>query len=460
MPLRSALQAIRARLGVRQGFVHSVGTLAGGTAFAQGFAVLLLPLLTRLYTPAEFNILAVYASLLAILAVVACLRLEVAIPLPARDEVAASLLALALISSTGFALVVALAVACFPVWIADRLGVPAFKPYLWMLPLGVWIASSYAAVQYWSTRKKKFLRIARTRMVQALGGVGTQAGVGMLAAGPFGLLLGHMISGGAGLLGLARVAWREDRAALRSVTRASMSGALREYSRFPKYSALEALANTAGSQLPVVIIAALAIGPEAGYMMLATKVMAAPMMLIGGAIAQVYLSHAPEEFRKGTLDSFTLRVLGGLAKTGVGPLLFAGIVAPPVFEVIFGSEWRRAGDFVSWMTPWFVLQFLSSPVSMVMHVTNHQRTMLGVTVSGLLIRLSAMWLAYAFAKAEFAELYACSGAVFYLLCCVVFYRSAGVGLKSWLKVLLHAAIPITSWLAMGGVVRMIAEGIA
>ncbi len=455
-----ALRAIRAKVGARQGFVHSVGTLAGGTAFAQGLAVLVLPILTRLYTPAEFSILAVYASLLAILAVAACLRLEIAIPLPERDEEAASLLALALCTSLGFALAVALAVAIFPGWIVARLGVPAFKAYLWMVPLGVWVASSYAAVQYWSTRKKKFPRIARTRMVQALGGVGTQAGAGWLGAGPFGLLLGHMISGGAGLFGLARDAWREDRAALRSVTADSMSGALRRYSRFPKYSALEALANTAGSQLPVIVIAALAMGPEAGYLMLATRVMAAPMTLIGGAVAQVYLSRAGEELRKGTLAPFTVRVLGGLAKTGVGPLLFAGVVAPPVFAIVFGPEWRRAGELVSWMTPWFVLQFLSSPVSMVMHVTNRQRAMLAVTIGGFLIRLGAMWLAYAFAKAEFAELYACSGALFYLLCCVVFYRAAQVDLKSWFNGFLRAAMPIAAWAIAGFMVRIIAEGMS
>ncbi|MGY1529600.1 lipopolysaccharide biosynthesis protein [Luteimonas sp. A649] len=448
------MKAIRAKLGARHGFVHSVGTLVGGTAFAQALALLALPILTRLYTPAEFSVLAVYASLLAILTVVACLRLEIAIPIPARDEAAASLLVVALCSSFGFALIVVLALACFPGWIAGRLGVPAFAPYLWMVPLGVWIASSYAAVQYWSTRKKKFTRIARTRMVQALGGVGTQAGAGWLGAGPFGLLLGHMISGGAGLFGLARDAWREDRTALRSVTRASMTTALREYSRFPKYSALEALANTAGSQLPVIIIAALAIGPEAGYLMLATRVMAAPMALIGASVAQVYLSRAPEELRQGSLPAFTARIFGGLVKTGVGPLLFAGIVASPVFALVFGEEWRRAGDLLAWMTPWSVLQFLSSPVSMVMHVRMQQARMLLLAIFGLVLRVGVILLVVKFTPDHIVESYAVSAAAYYLVLSVVFYKLSGCGVRSLLQQARKTLVTLVGWVGFGVLVRL------
>jgi O-antigen/teichoic acid export membrane protein len=454
MLLGSAMQAIRARMGARHGFVHSVGTLAGAAVLAQGLGVLALPILTRLYTPAEFNVLAVYASLLAILAVVACLRLEIAIPLPEDDREAASLLVLAFCSALIFTFIAALAVAFFPGWIARRMGVPAFEPYLWMVPLGAWVASSYMVIQYWSTRKKRFLHIARTRMVQALGGVGTQAGAGWMGAGPFGLLIGHAISGGAGLFGLGREAWREDRDVLRSVTRRSMSSALRRYSRFPKYSTLEALANTAGSQLPVIIIAGLAIGPEAGYLMLATRVMAAPLALVGASVAQVYLSRAGEELRRGTLPTFTARIFDGLVKTGVGPLVFAGIVAPPVFELVFGHQWARAGELVAWMTPWSVFQFLSSPVSMVMHVRMRQRSMLLLTLFGLVLRVGTILLAARVIPDRVVEGYVVSAAVYYVVITMVFYRLSGCGLRSLLQQSRKSFGIPAAWIALGVLIRL------
>ena len=58
--------------------------------------VLTSPVLTRLYTPEDFGVLAVYASIVSVLVVVTSLRYELAIPLPADDNTAANLLLLAL----------------------------------------------------------------------------------------------------------------------------------------------------------------------------------------------------------------------------------------------------------------------------------------------------------------------------------------------------------------------------
>ena len=63
-------------------FARGVVTLASGTAAAQLLTVLALPLITRLYSPADYGTLAVYSSTITLLLVVASLRYEVAIPLP------------------------------------------------------------------------------------------------------------------------------------------------------------------------------------------------------------------------------------------------------------------------------------------------------------------------------------------------------------------------------------------
>ena len=93
--MKAQIAAIR-----QNGFVRSAGILVGGTAGAQALTVLALPLLTRIYSPEEFSLLAIYVAMLTMLSVVACLRLEIAIPLPDNDNEAANLLGLALLSST------------------------------------------------------------------------------------------------------------------------------------------------------------------------------------------------------------------------------------------------------------------------------------------------------------------------------------------------------------------------
>lgn len=435
--------SIKDRIGAlrRSSFARSAGVLVGGTAAAQALTILALPVLTRLYSPEEFSILAVYIALLTMISVIACLRLEIAIPLPQDDAEAANLLALALGLALGSALLVGVCVFAFGGWFFGALGQPHLRPYGWLLPFGVWLAGSYAALQFWSTRKKRFPTIARTRMMQAGSGLGAQLGLGWAGAGPVGLLLGHALMAGAGGVNLARQAWRRDRPALRGISRAGMAQALRQYRRFPQYSTWEALANNAAIQVPMILIAALAIGPEAGFVLLAMRALGTPVTLVGGAVAQVYLSRAPEEMRAGRLPEFTTDVLKGLARVAVAPLVFIAVIAPPAFALVFGEEWRRAGELVMWMMPWFVLKLLSSPVSMVMHVRMMQRAMLGLMVTGLVLRLAMTLGAHAIDPALIAEGYAVSGMAFYIATFAVYLKASGAGVIAARAMARAAMIP-------------------
>jgi O-antigen/teichoic acid export membrane protein len=401
--------------------------LAGGTTFAQGLGILALPFLTRIYTPEEFGVLGVFTALLGITSVIACLRYEIAIPLPESDKSAANLIALSLLCLAVTTLLVTAVALPFSGQIAALMNTPILSKHLWLLPFAVAVTGAYGVFQYWATRKKAFKRIARTRVEQAVGGVSTQLLLGWAGAGTLGLIAGQIVSNGAGFFGLARRAYTEDREALRGINSADMKSVAIEYDRFPKYSTFESLANTAGVQLPMILIASFASGVEVGYLMLTMRIMQAPMGLIGSSISQVYLSRAVEEHRNGSLGDFTARTIGGLAKIGVGPIIFAGIIAPSVFGLIFGAKWGRAGELLAWMSPWFVLQFLVSPVSMVFHVTSNQRSALVLQVIGLLLRVLMVLAAGFFLTSDYvSEFYALSGCLFYFLYLLVVCRVANI----------------------------------
>lgn len=93
--------------------VRSVSMLMGGTASAQLLMVLAAPFLTRLYKPEDFGVLAVYTGLLALLAVIASLRYQLAIPLPACDQEAANIVVLCLMCLLGTTLLSAFWFFCW-----------------------------------------------------------------------------------------------------------------------------------------------------------------------------------------------------------------------------------------------------------------------------------------------------------------------------------------------------------
>ena len=112
-------------------FVKATAVLVSGTALAHGITALSLPVLSRLYTPTDFSVLAVFSSILAIIAVAACLRFEIAIAIPQSEEEALGLLILALISACAVATVTALVVWSIPDLIVTVLKQPDIRPYLW-----------------------------------------------------------------------------------------------------------------------------------------------------------------------------------------------------------------------------------------------------------------------------------------------------------------------------------------
>lgn len=404
-------------------FVRYAGILAGGTIIAQAFTMAVLPILTRLYTPEDFNLLAAFAGVVSILSVVANLRYNMAIPLPERDEDGFALTTISLIASLLISLGIAVAVWIFPSAIVGMLRQPDLRSFLWVVPIAVFAASSYNALQYWASRKKRFGLVARTRIVRSLGGAGTQIGFGVASPSPFGLVAGQIVSEGLGIVGLVRTLIKEDRKVMRALSIRLMQGLAHDYRRFPIYSGPEALFNTAAAQLPIILIAAVAIGPEAGFLLIAMRVMGIPTRLIGTSVAQVFVVQAPARMRDGDLHQFTQTTLRSLLKIGTPPLLLIGIVAPWMFPWIFGAEWTRAGWLVAWLTPMFILQFVASPISVVLHVIGKLQLAMWMQVFGLIFRVGTIISAAAYMADHLSEAFALAGAVYYLVFIAVIIRA-------------------------------------
>ncbi|MDQ2914197.1 MAG: oligosaccharide flippase family protein, partial [Chloroflexota bacterium] len=157
---------------------------------AQVLNVLAAPVVTRLYTPAEFGIFAVFISMLSIAVVPASLRYEAAIPLPNDDDTARRLVLLCfgLLAVTGS--VTAIGVIVFGGALVDLMNAHVPERYLLLLPVSLVGVGAIQILGSWAVRLKSFGDIARARVTQSAAQVGTQLGLGMLHAGPIGLLLG------------------------------------------------------------------------------------------------------------------------------------------------------------------------------------------------------------------------------------------------------------------------------
>jgi O-antigen/teichoic acid export membrane protein len=414
--VKSLLVKINNKLYAQGGFLKSVSILVGGTAFAQLIGLICLPILTRLYSPENYAVLGIYVAIVSILSVLTCLRLEIAIPIPEKDEEAKSLLILSLLSNFFIVSILYLILFFLNPILQNFYVIQKLDIWIWFVPLGVFLSGLYSALQYWSTRRKRFKDIAQTRMTQAIFNNGASLSVGFFTGGFWGLILGQLFSLGGGLLKLGYSTYKDVKQVKKN---AKLKAVLHRYQDFPKYSTFEALANTSAIQLPLIIIASFLVGPEVGYLMLAMKVLGIPMGLIGSAMSQVYLSHAPTYYQKGELFEYTKSILNKILKLTILPFLFLLLISPYIFGFIFGKQWADIGYYVSAMIPWYFMQILSSPVSMALHIVGKQRIALALQIVGFVLRVAVLWCVIVIERELAISYYMISSFLFYFLYMII-----------------------------------------
>lgn len=392
------------------------------TVLSQGIVVAATPVLTRLYTAADFGVLAAVSAVVTIVGSVAPLRLDAAIPMADNDEDADSLLATGIWTSLfiGVAATAAL-LGAHAVTTTPRSS-PIFSVAWFLPPIGIVALGVFNLAQAYAVRARSFTKIAQARIQQSAAGILTQLALGTAGGGPTGLVVGQFVllsSGAATLLGSALRSTLRAAATIKTTAALSV---LRRYRKYPTVSVVDTLANNASLQLPVIIIASSHSAAEAGLLAIALRAGQLPMSVIGNAAAQVFTSTASQAHRDGILGAETSRTLG-LSIRGVPILLLAAAVAPAVAGFALGPEWREAGVVLRWMTPWLILQLLASPISMLMHARGRQVELLWITIGGLAGRSLAT---AAGIPSGNGVIFLCSAsAVYYAGCVALFVRRSG-----------------------------------
>jgi O-antigen/teichoic acid export membrane protein len=371
----------------KSSFARNVAVLAGGTAAGQAIVVLASPILTRLYTPEDFGVLAVYSSLLGILSTVAALRYELAIPLPEKDEDAAALVVISLSIIVGMSLLAELGVWLWGDQLARMVNAQTLRSYLWLLPVGMGLVGAYQVLTYWTTRRKLFDVVSLTKLTQSGMQVSVQLISGAFGVTPAGLIIGHIIGQSAGI----RVLLRRSGVSLRLFSTKKLIALARQYRKFPFFNSWGALINVIGLQAAPLLLTTYFGTDISGLFTLTMRVLTLPASIIGNAMAQVFYPaiaaqiQKPEEVRKILAKASTALLL-------VGFPIFAliGLWGPDIFPIIFGAKWQEAGIYARYFSVWLLLGFISSPLSTFVLAKGYQHIAMWITLYETALRIFAL----------------------------------------------------------------------
>ncbi len=179
------------RLKPKSEFSRNVLTLMTGTTIAQAIPIAISPILTRLYSPSEFGIFALYMSIASLLSVIATGRYELAIMLPKKKTDALNIVILSLVITITISIFAFLIVFFFNEEITILLENKNISNWLYFIPITVLFTGIYQSFNYWNSKQKQYKLIATTKVIQS-----TTTGTSNLSFGFAGYTFGGMILGG------------------------------------------------------------------------------------------------------------------------------------------------------------------------------------------------------------------------------------------------------------------------
>ena len=341
---------------------RNVGKLLSANVIAQAIGLLVYPVLTRMYTPEDFGVLSLFASISGVLIILSTLGYHEAIVLPKEEEDARAItvFSFSLIAATSLLLFFSIP---FAGKIAGIFNSPTLENFYWLLPIYVLLSGIWNVLNYWFIRQKAYKQISSYQMSQSFFAAGYKLGFGLLGCLNGGLIfasvLAPLCSLSVTILSSAKkffymsLAWQKEK--IRYV--------VVRYANFPKFSMPHSLINYTAGQLPVLLLTPFFSAHEVGLWSMAVTLSFVPLSMLTNALFQVLYQRVSEMVNAHRSiaqvhRSFTIIALSALLPLFIGAWFFL----PSMVKLILGSEWRMTGIYIRWMLPWLLCVFLCGSV--------------------------------------------------------------------------------------------------
>jgi len=356
-------------------FSKNIAIVAGGTTLTQLLGVAFSPIVSRLYSPEEFGILSVYSAVLSMIVISSSLKFEWGIPIAESDEKATNVAALSFSVLLVVTSVLALLLIIPNNIIIGKVIGEELISYRLFLPVGVLLSGLHNIFMQVGYRNRNFKIIAKTKLTQVLAGEGTKTGLGVIDAGPIGLILGTIFSSSAGTYTLLKNIALTGRYKLNQVSGKEIRWCAKRYRNFAVFSAPSQILNAAGLSLPKIFLASLYGLEVTGAFGFASVVISLPVRLIGNSVGDVFYSEAAKigNTDPKRLKELSLQLFKRLLIIGFFPFITLILFGPFLFSFVFGSQWEIAGRYAQILSILVYARLVFMPVSRVFAVLEKQK---------------------------------------------------------------------------------------
>lgn len=356
-------------------FARNFATLMSGTVLAQLLPMLMSPIMTRIFNPADYGLLGLYMAISGMFNVVVTSQYNHAIMLPDKDDDSINIIGLCIVISLITGLVALIGVLLMGAYICDFFGIEIIGSWLYVIPLTVFTSGVYVALSYWTNRRCKYKRLAISRIAQSVIIIIVQVTFGLMYQGPTGLLLGLIIGQLSSTMILLYQVWRDDKEAfITNLSTQKIKKMAITHRSFALYLLPADFINALNNQVPTFLLTKFAGTSEAGKYNFTQRILGLPSAFISAALVDVFKQRAISDYNKlGNCRDIFVKTFKTLVLLGIVPLLVILFAAPDIFDFLFGSRWREAGVYAQILSVMIYLRFIISPLSYVYYIVGRQK---------------------------------------------------------------------------------------
>lgn len=360
-----------------------------GSVIAQGVTIATLPILARLYSPAEFGVFGVFLAAMALIVVVINMGYEMALMLPESEEESMGLFRLSLQACLSIGMMAMVIAWAIPEDWLHSVGQGGIHGWHLLIPLAAMLEGVIQPYGVAFNRKGAYRLMTRLRILRTLTTVLISMTTGLLGAGVEGLIAGLMI-GQAVQAGMGIWWWHKKFGRITSGI-SSRTLAIR-YKDFPGYGMASAWLNTASKQVIFFLLPGYFGDDPTGQFSKAERILNLPPGLLSMTVGKVYFEEATAAARIGEqqLADLTRKTAFQMAILGLPVLLVILLAGPQLFAFVLGEEWTQAGQFAQRLSPWLYFTMIASPLSFLIDVKRKLKEFLLYNVCLFLVRVGVL----------------------------------------------------------------------
>ncbi|MCF7482055.1 oligosaccharide flippase family protein [Vibrio sp. J1-1] len=377
----------------KNSYLKNIATLMSGTLAAQIVSLAAIPVITRIYNPTEFGAFSFLLSISTIIGLVSSLKYDQAIMLPKRVLDTEALVKLSFIITSLFTLATLIVIILFGDKINEAIGYN--NNIIYFVPLLVFFVGSNQILSASNGKFRAYKTISLARLLNTASSSGVQISSKSLFDfnGLFvGRIVGELISF---VIQLSRKSIVN--LSINKIVISRMRLNASRYINFPKYQSTTVFINAVSQNLPVILFTALFNPAVAGLFALTVKVLQVPISLVGSSTREVYYQAASKLNSEGkSFFNLYKKTTFNLAKLFIPALIVVLIWGGECFALVFGEEWKEAGNLAKMMIIWFFFLFINSPSIATFSILGLQKIQLKTEIISVIGRALSILIGYYF----------------------------------------------------------------